>query len=158
MTLSGPRNSCHWQFSSRMNKRNLASWSLIRSALVLEQNVQFGWGSPCKEWRLAHSWHVKQTRLLVFSVKLSAMLCIQTGFIATVSCAKNQGPVSAVILRAIPPVFRKWTLAALQKIGKMGSDLPFAALCTKVRYGPSMTRSMIHGNKIIPQYGRRLRA
>ena len=133
MTLSGPRNSCHWQFSSRMNKRNLASWSLIRSALVLEQNVQFGWGSPCKEWRLAHSWHVKQTRLLVFSVKLSAMLCIQTGFIATVSCAKNQGPVSAVILRAIPPVFRKWTLAALQKIGKMGSDPTLAARPTKVR-------------------------
>ena len=130
-----------------MNKRNLASWSLIRSALVLEQNVQFGWGSPCKEWRLAHSWHVKQTRLLVFSVKLSAMLCIQTGFIATVSCAKNQGPVSAVILRAIPPVFRKWTLAALQKIGKMGSKPPFAAVDTKVGFGPFMSIDTKGGNR-----------
>ncbi|XOY56369.1 MAG: hypothetical protein ACMUJK_01145 [Rhodobacterales bacterium] len=27
------------------------------------------------------------------------------------------------------------TFAAKQKIGKVGSDLPFAAACTKVRYG-----------------------
>ena len=48
----------------------------------------------------------------------------------------TQGLPRAAISGAIPPVARKRTLAALQKIGKLGSLPPFAAQSTKVGNGP----------------------